>query len=131
MPPKVSSGRYKRGARSGANNGIAKLKQENQELREQVKIARQAATAAHGQLDVLRAKVTCLEIDKCAARAAHEALQAEWDVLNNDKGLWHQRLTSQVIEHKQEIDQLRGERDKATSEARAIKSVLRLPSSWH
>jgi FtsZ-binding cell division protein ZapB len=130
MPPKLSSGRYKKGTRSGANNGIGKLKQENEALREQVKVARQAATAAQGQLDTLRAKVTCLEIDKCSALAAHEALQAECAVLNNDKGLWHQRLTSQVIEHRRETEQLRRERDKASSEARAVKSVLCPPRGW-
>lgn len=123
MPPKVSSGRYKKGQRSGANNGIAKLKQELQGLREQVKVDRQAATAAHGQLDALRAKVSGVE-------AAYKALQAEKDVLIYDLAQWHKRMTQQGIEHRRETDQLRRERDKAISEARAVTSVLRPPRGW-
>jgi len=123
MPPKASSGRYKKGQRSGANNGIAKLKNELQELREQVKFEREAATA-------LRAKVTCLEAEMRTRETANKALQAEADAVRCEKGSWKQMLTQLTVEHRRECEKLRRERDKASSEARAAKSILCPPRGW-
>lgn len=131
MPPKTrTSGTYKKGQRTGANNGIAKLQTELQELREKVKIQHQGAAVYQVTLDGMRANVTALQIENCNAQAAYKAQIEHRREAEQLKDALQQKMTQLIIEHRRETEQLRRERDKAISETRAARSVLLTPQSW-